>query len=686
MDNDTSLPESTAAAAASSPMQELLSRRCRALHQALEPLLEPTQALVPVLNRSLPADSRLAGLKDATADLQQLLGKLAEQEAFVLVFGPLKSGKSTLMNAICGSYVSEVTALPAYPCMVHVRHGEVPSYRLQRHDGETETLTDGARVGELISRDHRALADAIRSAEADGEDFDPGRHAKTAIRRIDVEVPAGDLEQSGTVLVDTPGLYTRMKFGYDEMTREYRDVAACAVFVVKADNLFLDHVFAEFDRLLQLFDRIFLVVNLDSSKQDLQVDGSLRPSLEHEDPDAVVEAFESLAMSASLRDARAAGRLGIYPVDLLRAAAARIQGAEPVPEDFQRLLSDFTAYLNSNEHLRAFWKDCLGRGEAVVSQLQDVLAPESVQELEDRCTDLATERDQLKQASQSLQRLIDVDWQTLLGEQVATIHGSLAEPLAEARENVADACRKEVLEWFETEASLQQLAHERLQPILADTREEIVRLLGEEFQRVLGSSAFEAGMDSDLQLDLLHAQIGLEPSLQSLLDELQVDGELPEPELVFDLRALPVRRELLDWLLFRRAITVRRRLLGSEQHPDLAIAADAKARRLGEPAQLELVRQAQRALDPVFGQAVGPAVDRLHEALAGGFAAQLVETIEARSETVVAALDTRESELEGLQELLVSLRHASDLLDAQQAAVHVLAQQFDTPEADEASV
>ena len=71
------------------------------------------------------------------------------------------------------------------------------------------------------------------------------------------------------ILVDTPGLYSRMNFGYDVLTREFRDGAACAVFVVKTDNLFLEQVFAEFNQLLGLFSRIFIVVNVDSGKRDL---------------------------------------------------------------------------------------------------------------------------------------------------------------------------------------------------------------------------------------------------------------------------------------------------------------------------------------------------------------------------------------------------------------------------------
>ena len=90
-----------------------------------------------------------------------------------------------------------------------------------------------------------------------------------AIKRIDVKAPAPDMEESGAVLVDTPGLYSRMKFGYDRMTRDFRNAAACAVFVVKTDNVFLEQVFNEFSELLDLFSRIFLVLNIDSTKVDV---------------------------------------------------------------------------------------------------------------------------------------------------------------------------------------------------------------------------------------------------------------------------------------------------------------------------------------------------------------------------------------------------------------------------------
>src|SRR5690606_21895934 len=145
------------------------------------------------------------------------------------------------------------------------------------------------------------------------EPFDPAVHMPHAIRRIDVKVAIEDLVQSKAVLVDTPGLYTRMRFGYDRMTRDFRDSAACAIFIVKTDNLFLEQVFDEFGDLLELFSRIFLIVNVDSTKKDLRPDGTLAPSLEQRDPHAVIHAFEHLAMTPPLQRAVEEGRLNIYP-------------------------------------------------------------------------------------------------------------------------------------------------------------------------------------------------------------------------------------------------------------------------------------------------------------------------------------------------------------------------------------
>jgi len=273
----------------------------------------------------------MAGFSDVQHRLESLLNKVEQQQAYLIIFGPLKSGKSTLMNAISAAYVSEVTSLPAYPCLVHVKHGDDCSFVVSRYSGEKLRLSDNAALQALIKQSHQTLAERLREVEDQGETFDPGVHYPDAIRRVDVTVPARNLKDSLTVLVDTPGLYTRMKFGYDLMTREFRNSAACAVFVVKTDNLFLEQVFVEFNDLLDLFSRIFIVVNIDTNKRDLDPDGSLRPSLESSSPGEVIRAFESLVMSAPLRRAQEAGRLKIYPIDLLNSASAAMLRANEPP-------------------------------------------------------------------------------------------------------------------------------------------------------------------------------------------------------------------------------------------------------------------------------------------------------------------------------------------------------------------
>jgi hypothetical protein len=210
-------------------MRTLLSQFCDEFDGAVRPLLDPLQRTAETLGES--PDERhgaavLPALTDVAEQFRVLADKVAEQQAYVLIFGPLKSGKSTLMNAMSAAYVSEVTSLPAYPCMVYVSDADSRKFTVTRYNGDTEVFQDPAALRMQVARAHTDLAERIREVEGSGAEFDPVLHFDEAIRRVDVKVPAGELAQSGSVLVDTPGLYSRMKFGYDRMTREFRNAAA----------------------------------------------------------------------------------------------------------------------------------------------------------------------------------------------------------------------------------------------------------------------------------------------------------------------------------------------------------------------------------------------------------------------------------------------------------------------------
>ena len=104
-------------------MRTQLGEFTKDIQRVLGPLVSPMQSLRDALasaSEELPIQAMLPGLRDAHHRLEALLEKVSQQHAYVLIFGPLKSGKSTLMNAFSGSYVSEVTSLPGYPCLTYV--------------------------------------------------------------------------------------------------------------------------------------------------------------------------------------------------------------------------------------------------------------------------------------------------------------------------------------------------------------------------------------------------------------------------------------------------------------------------------------------------------------------------------------------------------------------------------------
>src|SRR3954447_26081688 len=126
-------------------MKTDISTFCEACSHILEPLPQGLAAAAEELYRARGSSLNrpLATLNDTRARLRSLVEKLESQQAYLLIFGPLKSGKSTLMNAISRTYVSEVTSLPGYPCLVYVRHAEQPRFSATRYNGRETVFADG---------------------------------------------------------------------------------------------------------------------------------------------------------------------------------------------------------------------------------------------------------------------------------------------------------------------------------------------------------------------------------------------------------------------------------------------------------------------------------------------------------------------------------------------------------------
>src|SRR3954447_10867638 len=142
-------------------MKTDISTFCEACSHILEPLPQGLAAAAEELYRARGSSLNrpLATLNDLRARLRSLYEKLQTQQAYLLIFGPLKSGKSTLVNALSGAYVSEVTSLPGYPCLVYVQDSPTPRFSLTRYNGRESTFPDAGVLKEVIGDSHVALAD-----------------------------------------------------------------------------------------------------------------------------------------------------------------------------------------------------------------------------------------------------------------------------------------------------------------------------------------------------------------------------------------------------------------------------------------------------------------------------------------------------------------------------------------------
>ncbi len=652
-------------------MKTILTQFCEDFDGRVRPLLQPLDGFADQL-RELPPESPLKKLLPEVVDvrhqLRTLVEKVAEQQAYVIIFGPLKSGKSTLMNALAAAYVSEVTTLPAYPCMVYVANGPEEQFTVTRYDGNLDTFDDLDSMRSVIEAAHGDLAGSIREVEGHGEDFDPALHMPRALRRVDVRMPAEPLAESGAVLVDTPGLYSRMKFGYDLMTREFRDSAASAIFVVKTDNLFLEQVFDEFSDLLRMFSRIFLIVNLDGTKQDLQPDGELGPSLERRDPQRIIDAFESLAMNAELKLAWEEGRLQIYPIDLLKAASQRLrgddptvadeaEGADPMLASFGGFTDDLTHYLNSTEYLTAFLGDSLRQADHLVSGLQSVCDSEPVHELAQGLGKWDAERERSQNLLRSVHRLQKFPWDETLARMREDVVRITRERTGDLRKETAEAAESALARWYDGDASYASLVQEDLAGVLSVCRDGMIERARDVASTVLSSDVASAMVRRDANDDL--ALVGLsvaavagqlEGTVRSAAEDRSVAPEIPT-------RLIPVRRKLVDWLLLRSQAGVRRTVFGPDDSPTRPIPRIVKQRRLGagRVALGEIIRS---RIDMFFAETL----KRVTGEVFGAHVAAVCRQVEARLETLESENASRLATAEETRQSLVGLRMEVDRL------------------------
>jgi energy-coupling factor transporter ATP-binding protein EcfA2 len=629
-------------------MKTEITRFCESLLRTLTDLRPALAEAAEKIEKRSEFEEPLSVLNDVRARLRSLSEKLANQHAYLLIFGPLKSGKSTLMNAISGAYVSEVTSLPGYPALVFVQHASEPHFSVTRYNGRESVFADGRVLKDVIADSHVALAEQVRAAELRGEEFDPRQHFTEAVRRIDVKIPVESLAESSTVLVDTPGLYSRMNFSYDLVTREFRDSAACAVFVVKTDNLFLEQVFGEFNQLLNLFSRIFLVVNVDSGKRDLQADGTLRPSAESEDPQRIIEAFKTLSMAGPFRKAFEQGRVRIHAVDLLNAASTFLsREAQPngssnghhAPPNargkdaFDAFQRDLTEYLNSSDYTREFIRDSLRQSDTLGTEVQEVFQGEEMTGLRAGQEAVAAEIAAIDERVATLDRLLRVDWSATFEEvRIENARRSLSAAKAKAGE-LGKSLHGALDRWYEASDSLKSLEQQHWNPLLRSAGVALADDNVQHLRRAVSTPVGGASPTPETMIDLHAVNFDLAPIGQAALPELHT-GQTTEPfRINVKHDAVPVKKSFADWIFFRSADTVAHRLFGDDRAQE--IAPEIKLKRLPETSRAAFLGLIDNAVGEKFPELPVKTADSLLEHYIGKFCECVIAGLtERRQQTV----------------------------------------------------
>lgn len=227
--------------------------------------------------------------------------RLSSSTVDIGIFGDVKRGKSTLLNALLGREVSSMRVTPETAVPVDVEHG-APSAQVIYADGEVEDFADPAAARDLASQRERR-----RRREAN----------ERPIERITQRVDSEWLSH-GIRVVDTPGLDDpSLSEGYQELTLAELDRVAAAVLVlVVPPGLAGNEVNLVASLAERRLDKLFVVCNFHT---DAWEDSDTREQV-------VAHVRETLSKATADTTVNVDGH--VFEVHAKRGLVAALEGAE----------------------------------------------------------------------------------------------------------------------------------------------------------------------------------------------------------------------------------------------------------------------------------------------------------------------------------------------------------------------
>ncbi|MBK9384023.1 MAG: dynamin family protein [Planctomycetes bacterium] len=286
---------------------ELRERRRLLVHHARALASEISRVAAICQTGALPGELRVL-LETSAERVARASSRLEEAHYKIGVFGLIRMGKSTLLNALAGRYLSRIDALPTTAAMVQLYSGSGP-----------------ALVSFLDGREPLAIpAEADAVAEFTTQEKNP-RNEK-GVRAVAVPLPDAGLPED-VVLIDTPGLGDVLRVFSAHAELSLQSEAHAVILVARYGAVFHQEN-VEFLRLaLERVPRVFFVVNCDARATNLSAQGLVPSEWGTAAESALRSRFERDVAGRDRLFAHAAeeGRLQVFFVDVLAAAGARLQ-------------------------------------------------------------------------------------------------------------------------------------------------------------------------------------------------------------------------------------------------------------------------------------------------------------------------------------------------------------------------
>ena len=221
------------------------------------------------------------GFDSCFSEVEMLIERLANHtrypEVRILIFGPLKSGKSTLMNILARNFrVSQIDPRPAFPCVVEVRGTTDNNERSEFFKKDSEAYYMKCSIDESRKKMDILLHEYIYGTPSE-------RPVKIVqyINYMDGFRNGGILKDGiSMVLVDSPGLLFDDK-DYTEETDKQRREADVAILLLRPEQLFFREINDIIRKALgginergNAYQHIFVIVNASSSAKQINSDGT----------------------------------------------------------------------------------------------------------------------------------------------------------------------------------------------------------------------------------------------------------------------------------------------------------------------------------------------------------------------------------------------------------------------------